>query len=213
MAKRRITHTRQPERGSVIAELEDSLMGRVRRLRRRGELKKAATVLREACLVDEHSAPLWTMYGAMLAKLGRRDDAAQALRHALWLRHAAGDVAREHSTASFLDSLGYVDNAALDRAAGNQSTQRSGRAPGQPACFCVSVHIRASDENERSTLRPQMLQSQPTSKRGLDAPMVCAGAGSTLPVRSVAKAVRTSLFSLSVATRDAWHSQRLRTVA
>lgn len=204
MAKRRITHTRQPERGSVIAELEDSLMGRVRRLRRRGELKKAATVLREACLVDEHAAALWTMYGAMLAKLGRREDAAQALRHALWLRHAAGDVAREHSTASFLDRLGYVHNAALGPL---------GRSPGQPACFCVSVQTSASAENERSTLRPQMLQSQPTSKRGLDAPMVCAGAGSTLPVRSVAKAVRTSLFSLSVATRDAWHSQRLRTVA
>ena len=64
--------------------------------------------LREACLTDEHDAARWTQYGALLARVGREDDAAQALRHALWLRRSSGDAARARVTEGLIDRLTYV---------------------------------------------------------------------------------------------------------
>jgi len=61
--------------------------------------------LREACLVDESMAWLWTLYGAMLARAGRTEDARRALRHALWLRRTAGDTLRARTTQTLIDML------------------------------------------------------------------------------------------------------------
>ncbi|HEU4412615.1 MAG TPA: hypothetical protein VFS43_45650 [Polyangiaceae bacterium] len=79
-----------------------SLVERARRLRRRGELRKALVALREACLVDEYDAATWTLYGALLVHEGRVDDGRQALKHAVWLRRRLGDEARVRSTEALL---------------------------------------------------------------------------------------------------------------
>ena len=87
------------------------LLAKARRLRDRGELRRALVALREACLRDERDAALWTLYGALSARHGRDDDARRALRHALWLRKTAGDDARVLSTQALLDALD-LSNAA-----------------------------------------------------------------------------------------------------
>ncbi|HEU4538025.1 MAG TPA: hypothetical protein VFS00_28085 [Polyangiaceae bacterium] len=78
------------------------LVQRARRLRRRGEVRKALVALREACLVDEYDAATWTLYGALLVHEGRVNDGRQALRHAVWLRRRVGDEARVRSTEALL---------------------------------------------------------------------------------------------------------------
>ena len=85
-----------------------SVAGRARRHMRRGEPRKALVTLREACLMDERDASLWTQYGTLLAQVGRVDDAAQALRHALWLRRSAGDAPRARVTERLIDRLSCV---------------------------------------------------------------------------------------------------------
>jgi len=87
------------------------LIARARRARRRGEARKALVALREACARDESAAWLYALYGALLARQGRRDEAAVALRHAVWLRRSAGDIARARSTQRLLDDLD-VEHAA-----------------------------------------------------------------------------------------------------
>ena len=83
-------------RGSPLVE-------RARRLRRRGDVRKALVALREACLVDEYDAATWTLYGALLVSEGRLNDGRQALRHAVWLRRRVGDRARVRSTEALLE--------------------------------------------------------------------------------------------------------------
>lgn len=93
---------------AVVHERFETLVTQARRLRRKGERKKELTALRQACLLEEDCASAWTLYGARLADAGRRDDAAQAFRHALWLRHRAGDSARERTTAAVAARLGLA---------------------------------------------------------------------------------------------------------
>jgi predicted Zn-dependent protease len=81
------------------------LVARARKHRRRGEMRKALTALREACARDEEAAWLWTMYGALLASDGKANEAAGAFRHALWLRRTAGDASRVRSTQALLERL------------------------------------------------------------------------------------------------------------
>lgn len=88
-----------------VEALERSAVARARRHLRRGELRKALTALREACLLDERDAARWTQYGALLARVGRSQDARAALRHALWLRRSSGDDARARVTAQIIDHL------------------------------------------------------------------------------------------------------------
>jgi tetratricopeptide (TPR) repeat protein len=79
---------------------------RVRKLRGKGERRKAIVLLREVCLSDEQSARRWSLYGALLASEGRNDEAYKALKHALWLRRSAGDQARVRSTQRLIEQLG-----------------------------------------------------------------------------------------------------------
>jgi hypothetical protein len=84
---------------------DDDLVARALRCRRKGETRKMLIALREACMRDEGSAWLWTLYGAALADDARTEEATRALKHALWLRHAAKDTAREHVTKILLDRV------------------------------------------------------------------------------------------------------------
>jgi Flp pilus assembly protein TadD len=81
------------------------LVQRAHRLRRRGEARKAMLMLREACHASENSARLWTLYAVECTRLGRRDDAVEALERALWLRERNRDAARARVTRSLLENL------------------------------------------------------------------------------------------------------------
>ena len=87
------------------ADAEELLVAKARRLRARGELRKAAVALREACMRDESAAALWTLWGVLEAKIGRDAEARRALKHAVWLRRTAGDAKRACSTQALLDHL------------------------------------------------------------------------------------------------------------
>jgi hypothetical protein len=88
-----------------MAADSSSLVDRARKHLRRGETRKALVALREACAREEEAAWLWTLYGAQLARSGRREEAGAALRHALWLRRTSGDAARARSTKAVLDRV------------------------------------------------------------------------------------------------------------
>lgn len=51
-------------------------------------------LLREVCFQESDDARLWTLYGVQCARLGRREDAAQALGQAAWLRERNRDGRR-----------------------------------------------------------------------------------------------------------------------
>lgn len=73
-------------------------VARADKARRRGDSRAEATALRQACLIDEGNAALWTRWGDSLARLSKHEEALQALRHALWLRERADDEARADVT-------------------------------------------------------------------------------------------------------------------
>jgi hypothetical protein len=88
-----------------ILEVNDSLMSRARKWRKRGDIRKAVVALRELCLRDESCARSWTIYGTLLVQMGRKSDGVQALNHAIWLRKIQGDKPRMKSTQQWMQHL------------------------------------------------------------------------------------------------------------
>jgi Flp pilus assembly protein TadD len=84
---------------------EQALLRRARRFRRRGEHRRALLALRTACLENQGDPRLWTLYAAECARQHRRDDAAHALRQALWLRKRSRDAARARVTRTLIERL------------------------------------------------------------------------------------------------------------
>ena len=62
-------------------------------------------ILREACHAAEDCARLWTLYAAQCMRVGRRDDAADALTRAVWLRERNRDTARAKVTRDLIERL------------------------------------------------------------------------------------------------------------
>ena len=81
------------------------LVLRARRMRRRGEQRRAMLLLREACHASEDCARLWTLYAAQCMRVGRREDATDALNRAVWLRERDRDAARAKVTRDLLELL------------------------------------------------------------------------------------------------------------
>lgn len=73
-------------------------VARANRARRKGDHRAQANALRQACLIDEYDAVLWTRLGDALFRLARHEESLQALRHALWLRERSGDEPRARVT-------------------------------------------------------------------------------------------------------------------
>jgi Flp pilus assembly protein TadD len=69
-------------------------LSRARRARKRQDLRGEITALRQASLFDEYDPVLFTLLGAALIRAGKSQEAAQALKHALWLRERAQDPLR-----------------------------------------------------------------------------------------------------------------------
>jgi Flp pilus assembly protein TadD len=95
----------------TLSRLEQ-LVQKARKLRHRGETRKALQALREACLLDEQSAWLWTLYGYHLTCAHRLEEARQAFRQALWLRRSSGDERRLRSTQALVARLASPSFAA-----------------------------------------------------------------------------------------------------
>ena len=84
---------------------EQALRRRVRRFRRRGENRRAMLALREAALKNDRDAKVWTLYGAECMRMGRRDAARDALRHAAWLREREREYGKARTTRRLLELL------------------------------------------------------------------------------------------------------------
>ncbi len=80
-------------------------VARANKARRRGDVRAEACALRQACLIDEGNAALWTRWGDALVRLSKHDDALQAFRHALWLRERADDELRAEVTRRLLECV------------------------------------------------------------------------------------------------------------
>jgi hypothetical protein len=76
----------------AAADPIETLIGRSRRERARGDIRRAVVLLRQACALDEGRARTWTLLGALLGRTGARDEALRALRQARWLRNRAGET-------------------------------------------------------------------------------------------------------------------------
>ncbi|HSN97499.1 MAG TPA: hypothetical protein VLS89_04340 [Candidatus Nanopelagicales bacterium] len=92
-------HVLQPEGRAATEDPIEALIRRSRRCRQRGDSRRALVLLREACTLDEWRARTWTLLGALLVNLGRRDEAVGAFDHARWLRSRAGEEGRAVVTA------------------------------------------------------------------------------------------------------------------
>jgi Flp pilus assembly protein TadD len=79
---------------SSVADRADELAARGQRLRKRGELRRAAVTLREACALDERNASRWVMLGDVLFRAGKKDEAARALKQAVYLCEQSGHKAK-----------------------------------------------------------------------------------------------------------------------
>lgn len=87
----------------IVVEAVEVLVGRARRLRRCGQVRRAVVALRQACALDEGRARPHALLGALLLALGHATEAEGALRHARWLRVRAGEPGRAAATQRLLD--------------------------------------------------------------------------------------------------------------
>lgn len=83
----------------------DELTDRARRMRRRGESRRALVALREACLLDETSAVRWMLYAYELQRGGKLDEAEQAMKQSLYRREQAGDERRAAVVRGLIERL------------------------------------------------------------------------------------------------------------
>jgi Flp pilus assembly protein TadD len=83
----------------------ETLIARSRRVRAKGDVRRALVLLRQACALDEWRARTWTLLGALLAREGAREEAGRALNQARWLRARAGETGRAVVTERLASSL------------------------------------------------------------------------------------------------------------
>jgi Flp pilus assembly protein TadD len=81
------------------------LVARARRLRRKGDTRRALVLLRQACALDEWRPRTYTLLGVQAAREGLVAEASQALKQARWLRARAGDKVRAAVTARLAAAL------------------------------------------------------------------------------------------------------------
>ena len=90
---------------TVTAPIDDpveQLVARAKRLRHKGEGRRAFQVLREACQLDEWRSRPHALLGSWLLDAGQRDEAHQRLRHARWLCSRSGSEGRARAIDALL---------------------------------------------------------------------------------------------------------------
>jgi Flp pilus assembly protein TadD len=88
------------------------LARRARRLRARGEYRKAANAFGELTSIDPEHAPWWVLMGAMLRVCHRDDAASKALRQAAYLFRRGGQPGRERAVRQLADAANGLTRAA-----------------------------------------------------------------------------------------------------
>jgi Flp pilus assembly protein TadD len=78
---------------------------RARKLRSKGDRRRALVLLREACALDAWRARPYAILGALCVELGLREEAARAFKQACWLQSRAGEHRRAEVTAKLLEEL------------------------------------------------------------------------------------------------------------
>jgi Flp pilus assembly protein TadD len=88
----------------------DPLVLRARRLRRRGEFRKAAIALRELVFRDP-TAGRWVQLGHLLARAGRAEQAIDAFKQGQWLHRRNGHARKADIVATLLANSDLRDAA------------------------------------------------------------------------------------------------------
>jgi Flp pilus assembly protein TadD len=78
--------SRRLQQGSNEESREVTLLRRARKHVVRGESRQAMLALREATFASSNDARLWARYGVQCWRLRKHQEAADALRQAIWLR-------------------------------------------------------------------------------------------------------------------------------
>jgi Flp pilus assembly protein TadD len=88
-----------------FSDRAEELTLRAQKLRRKGELRRAAVTLREACALEEENAARWMLLGDVLFRTGKREEAAEAMKQALYLRQQRGERGRVNTIRRILLNL------------------------------------------------------------------------------------------------------------
>jgi cytochrome c-type biogenesis protein CcmH/NrfG len=88
-----------------FVERARDLAARAQKLRRKGELRRAAVALREACALEEGNAARWVSLGNVLFRMGKREEAAHALKQAVYLRERRGERTKANAIRRILLNL------------------------------------------------------------------------------------------------------------
>src|SRR5690349_23527622 len=91
-----------------VATRAAELAARAHRFRRKGELRRACVALREACALEEQDAARWLWLGDALARMGKRDEAKEAMKQALFLRLQGGEKGKANVIRGLMLHLGRV---------------------------------------------------------------------------------------------------------
>ncbi|TKC98357.1 hypothetical protein [Polyangium fumosum] len=103
-ARAGVREGRTEHRPDGALDAVEGLIDRARKSRRRGDMRGAIVLLRQACSQDEWRARTFTLLGALLSAEGHHGEAAKALTHARWLRQRAGEAPRAEVTARLLEA-------------------------------------------------------------------------------------------------------------
>lgn len=93
---------------------EELLLRRAKRHARRGEGRKAMLAVKEACFLAPKDARLWALYAYHCWNQRRTQEAADAMRQAIYLRERARDVRRAEVLRGLLEKM---EKGVLPRAA------------------------------------------------------------------------------------------------
>jgi Flp pilus assembly protein TadD len=91
----------------------DQRVAQALKFQRRGDARKAMLILRELCFREASNPRLWTLYAVQCWRMGRRHDACQALRQALWFRERERDEARARVVRALLNAAETSDEEFL----------------------------------------------------------------------------------------------------
>lgn len=97
----------------LLRDRAETLARRAGRLRQKGELRRAAVALREACALSEDDAARWMMLGHLELRLGKTRDAERAMKQALFLRERFGEKGKAQVIRRLLLQLGCAQRAWL----------------------------------------------------------------------------------------------------
>jgi Flp pilus assembly protein TadD len=93
---------------------EELLLRRAKRHARRGEGRKAMLAVKEACFLAQKDARLWALYAYHCWNQRRTEEAADAMRQAIYLRERAREDRRADVLRCLLEKM---EQGVLPRAA------------------------------------------------------------------------------------------------